>query len=343
MDALFSAADAPSAPPLLAGFLRRRHLARRLVALAEEVVMSRVRVAIGGVLVTGVLAGSGSVALAAWPLAANQSASPGLAAGSPAGGGQLSVVHRQAIDVPSGLSTELTHATLVLDLVVDGAGAVTAARPVSLAIRNQHNNAQLNASERRSLEALLNVAGAPGGRRPFDGAAVVRDLDAMLQAASAALTQWRFEAPAAAPAIARVPAEFDLVANKATTGPVIPLSGFAGAAGLPTTTFVARPDTRAADGTLRAGGAIKPPQKVYGVNPVYPQEAKDAGVEGIVVIDTKIGAVGSVAEAWVVKSTAPILDAAALDAVRQWRYTPTMMNGVAVPIIVTVTVSFTLR
>ncbi len=161
MDALFSAADAPSAPPLLAGFLRRRHLARRLVALAEEVVMSRVRVAVGGVLMAGVLVGSATVALAAWPLVPAPSGgqeSAMLFQPKPDGKGQLAVVHRQPIDVPSGLSQELTHATILLDLVVDATGVVTSARPVSLAFRNQNNGAQLKASDRRSLEALLGVA-----------------------------------------------------------------------------------------------------------------------------------------------------------------------------------------
>ena len=106
MDALFSAADAPSAPPLLAGFLRRRHLARRLIALTEEVVMSRARLAVGGVLVLGVLLGSGAAAVAAWPLAAAQAST---APGEAAAPGQLAVAHRETIDVPGGLSQELTQ------------------------------------------------------------------------------------------------------------------------------------------------------------------------------------------------------------------------------------------
>ena len=81
MDALFSAADAPSAPPLLAGFLRRRHLARRLVALAEEVVMSRARLAVGGVLGARRPArqrrrGGGGVAAGGRPGAARRQACP---------------------------------------------------------------------------------------------------------------------------------------------------------------------------------------------------------------------------------------------------------------------------
>ena len=347
MDALLSAADTPSAPPLLAGFLRRRHLARRLVALAEEVSMSRVRVAVGGVLVVGVLAGSGSVALAAWPLVLAPSGGQDpvmLFQPKPDGEGQLTVVHRQTIDVPSGLSQELTHATILVDLVVDGTGAVTGVRPVSFGIRNQNNSGGLNASDRKSLEALL--AGVPestGGRRPFaDGAAVIRDVDAMLQAASTALAQWRFGAPASAPAIVRMSASFDLGANKTTTGAPMPLSGFAGTAGVPMrTVFTGRTVARSDDGTLRVGGAIKAPQKVLNVSPVYPQEAQDARVQGVVIIEAKIGPDGSVAEAWVLRSI-PMLDQAALDAVRQWRYSPTLLNGVPVPVICTVTVNFTL-
>ncbi len=107
-------------------------------------------------------------------------------------------------------------------------------------------------------------------------------------------------------------------------------------------TFVARRDAPAADGTLRVGGQIRPPQKVLHVSPVYPQEAKDAGVQGVVIIEAKIGPDGSVAEAWVLRSI-PVLDQAALDAVRQWRYAPTLLNGAPVPVIMTITVNFTLE
>jgi TonB family protein len=342
MDALFSAADAPSAPPLLAGFLRRRHLARRLIALTEEVVMSRARLAAGGVLMAGVLAGSGVVGLAAWPLAIVRAPTTGQVPGGP---GQLAVVHREPVDVPAGLTQQLTHATILLDLVVDAAGMVTSARPVSFAIRNETSRAGMSFTDLRSFEGLLGklsaAPGQPAGRAPFtDGGAIVRDLDTMLTAASAALTQWRFEAPAAAPAIARIPVEFDLVANAATAAAAQPLSGFAGAPG-ELGTFVARRDTPANDGTLRVGGNIRPPQKIHSVNPVYPQEAKDAQVQGVVIIEAKIAPDGSVAEAWVLRSI-PMLDGAALEAVRQWRFMPTLLNGAPVPVIVTVTVNFTL-
>ena len=210
MDALFSAADAPSAPPLLAGFLRRRHLARRLIALTEEVVMSRARLAVGGVLVLGVLLGSGAAAVAAWPLAAAQvSTAPGEAAAAP---GQLAVAHREAIDVPGGLSQELTSATILLDLVVDAQGEVTSVRPVSFAMRNDAHRDVVSVTDVKTVVAMLREIATTGDRRRAARrrrAAIARDLDLMLKAASSALMQWRFAPPAAAPAIARLSAQFD--------------------------------------------------------------------------------------------------------------------------------------
>ncbi len=326
MDALFSAADAPSAPPLLAGFLRRRHLARRLIALTEEVVMSRVRLAVGGVLALGVLLGSGAAAVAAWPLAAAQASTVPGGAAAP---GQLAVAHRETIDVPGGLSQELTSATILLDLVVDAQGEVTSVRPVSFAMRNTPTGMSVSVTDAKTVVAMLREIATKGdaSRRPaVDAPAIARDLDLMLRAATSALMQWRFAPPAAAPAIARVDARFDLATGQVTTGAPQAISGFSGAPG-PLSTFVTRPDSLSTDdGALRVGGMIRPPQKIVNVNAVYPQEAQDAKVQGVVVIEAKIGADGHVAEAWVLRSI-PMLDQAALDAVRQWRYAPTLLNG----------------
>ena len=64
--------------------------------------------------------------------------------------------------------------------------------------------------------------------------------------------------------------------------------------------------------------------------------------DGVVIIEATIGPNGAVQEAKVLRSI-PLLDAAALDAVRQWTFTPTTLNGVPVPVIMTVTVNFTLQ
>jgi protein TonB len=70
--------------------------------------------------------------------------------------------------------------------------------------------------------------------------------------------------------------------------------------------------------------------------------APAAGVLGVVIIDATIGQDGKVKDARVLRSI-PLLDQAALDAVRQWEFTPTLLNGVPVPVIMTVTVNFTLQ
>jgi periplasmic protein TonB len=103
-----------------------------------------------------------------------------------------------------------------------------------------------------------------------------------------------------------------------------------------------RPVAAAPPPPVRVGGAIRAPQKVNDALPIYPPLAQSARVQGIVIIEATIGADGQVVNARVLRSV-PLLDQAAVDAVRQWRYTPTLLNGVPVPVIMTVTVTFTLR
>jgi len=93
---------------------------------------------------------------------------------------------------------------------------------------------------------------------------------------------------------------------------------------------------------VRVGGNIKPPTKTRDVKPVYPAIAQSARVQGVVIIEATIGPDGKVKDAKVLRSI-PLLDQAALDAVRQWEFTPTLLNGVPVPVIMTVTVNFTLQ
>jgi TonB family protein len=99
----------------------------------------------------------------------------------------------------------------------------------------------------------------------------------------------------------------------------------------------ARAKMRAA--AVRPGGRLMPPKKVKDVPPVYPALARSAGISGAVTIEATIGPDGKVADAKVVQSI-PLLDQAALDAVRQWEYLPSMLNGVPVPVLVTVTINF---
>lgn len=93
---------------------------------------------------------------------------------------------------------------------------------------------------------------------------------------------------------------------------------------------------------VRVGGSIRAPQKVHDVAPVYSAVAQAARIEGIVILEATIGIDGQVINARVLRPV-PFLDQAALDAVRQWQFTPTLLNGVPVPVLMTVTVRFTLK
>jgi TonB family protein len=96
------------------------------------------------------------------------------------------------------------------------------------------------------------------------------------------------------------------------------------------------------DGPIRVGGRIQAPTKIKDVKPAYPEEARAARLQGIVILEIVIAADGQVVDARVLRSI-PGLDEAALDAVKQWRFTPTLLNGVPVAIVMSATINFTLN
>ncbi len=101
-------------------------------------------------------------------------------------------------------------------------------------------------------------------------------------------------------------------------------------------------DRASSDGAaLRIGGQIREPRKIKHVNPVYPDVALQARVQGVVILEATIGRQGRVTAVRVLRGI-PLLDQAAVDAVRQWVYEPTRVNGVAVSVIMTVTVNYKL-
>jgi len=97
------------------------------------------------------------------------------------------------------------------------------------------------------------------------------------------------------------------------------------------------------DEPLRVGGDVKAPQLTNRVEPQYPEAARKARMEGVVILEAIITASGSVEDVKVLKSVNPLLDAAASRAVQQWRYRPATLNGRAVRVYLTVTVTFNLH
>jgi protein TonB len=256
--------------------------------------MFRVRFLAGASLAS--LLCAGSAGLAAGPQA------PGAAARRP-----LGVVHQVPVGVPVGLNPALKRVEVQLDAAVAADGAVSDVKLVAVSV----------------VGPKVEIAAEPD--------ALQKDFDAIVKAASASVRQWRFEAPATAPASVRVPIRFDLTGGHAVLGSIKPQSGYP-----PTVTAIPPSDA------LRVGGAVAAPKKILNVAPRYPQSAMDAKVQGAVVLQLTVDPEGVPTDVEVVDSI-PELDQAAIEAVKQWRYEPTLMNGVPVPVAMLVTLTFSLE
>ena len=101
--------------------------------------------------------------------------------------------------------------------------------------------------------------------------------------------------------------------------------------------------TGSRDGILVPGGDVRAPALLRRVEPVYPEAARKARLEGNVVLEAIITSRGEIEEVRVVQSAGALLDASAKDAVGRWKYHPATLNGRAVRVLLTVTISFRLH
>lgn len=194
------------------------------------------------------------------------------------------------------------------------------------------------------LEILVNENGTVGAAK------VLRSIPMLDEAAIAAVKQWEFTPVTldgqTVPAILTVTVNFTFAGLDAgevpppPPPPPAPQSAQAAAASVRSAKDAA--DPWYPPSISRVGGSIQPPRKVTDVRAVYPQEAQDANVQGVVIVEAVIGTDGRVTKARVLRSI-PMLDQAALDAVQQWEFTPTVLNGILVPVVMTVTVNFTMK
>jgi protein TonB len=124
--------------------------------------------------------------------------------------------------------------------------------------------------------------------------------------------------------------------------PVGVIGGIGSGAGLVIRDEPPPPPPPAPAGPLRVGGVVKPPTRIVYVPPTYPPIALASRTEGYVILEATIGEDGTVRDLRVLRSS-PLLDDAAREAVRQWRFTPTLLNGQPVSVLMTVTVTFNLN
>ena len=96
-------------------------------------------------------------------------------------------------------------------------------------------------------------------------------------------------------------------------------------------------------GVIQTEGLEKPPKLIRKVEPVYPEEARQESIQGVVLIEATTDKEGNVVEVKVLKSESSLLNQPAVDAVRQWKYEPVYKNGEPVGITFTVTITFKLK
>jgi protein TonB len=94
---------------------------------------------------------------------------------------------------------------------------------------------------------------------------------------------------------------------------------------------------------VRIGGQITQPALIKRVEPEYPALAVKARIQGVVILEATVNEEGNVTDVKLLRSANPLLDREAIIALRQWRYSPVVLNGVRVPFILTVTLSFSLQ
>jgi protein TonB len=112
--------------------------------------------------------------------------------------------------------------------------------------------------------------------------------------------------------------------------------------GLPTEPPPPPPPPPAPRGPIRVGGEIKPPILLHRVEPIYPPLAVAAALQGTVILEAFVDEQGVVQDVKVLRSQG-VLDRAAIEAVKQWRYSPVILNGRPEKFILTVVLTFRLE
>ena len=302
----------------------RRHLFQRIVQIGREEAMSSRRLVGSLILLMFVVALSGWYAVSAFPL--TRSTHPQQASG-PGPIEQTAVlaspdqpaprrIHEEQPVYPSDPAARLMSARITMRATVDERGEVAEARATAIEFATTSVSASLRGDDvMEKLDQFVTARMKDRQGNVVTGSELEPLLEAFADSALNAIKASRYEAP-------QRPVTFDVTIHFAGQQPEAA-------------------ETSLAVGAIRVGGHVKPPAKITDVRPIYPNEARAAGIQGVVILEVRIEGDGRVSQARILRSI-PALDHAAVDAVRQWQFTPTLLNGAATPVVMTVTVQFTL-
>jgi TonB family protein len=374
VNALLAFAD--SSPSMAApAFARRKHLVRRLVLISKEAVMSGRRVAASSAALGAVVLFTSWYSVQAFPMRGEEQLPADAASVVP---GPLerqakpitpeNPIPRRTYNVPAadpaGLEEIGAGGTVTMRITLDNTGHVAETRAVRVVYR-QKDSLTVNIPDptRENLDRLAQgTYKGSSSDKSISMQKAAENVETMIGSATQAVRQWQYAPPADGPIAFTVPIHFGapppppppppppgVTAHGLSTPPPPPPPPPATS---PRPGRMAPPpppppppdwaSQDANDPPMRVGGTIKPPVKLKNVNPAYPPEAQDAKVQGVVIIEARIERDGTVSRARVLRSI-PMLDDAAVEAVKQWEFTPTLLNGAPVPVMMTVTVNFTLQ
>jgi TonB family protein len=342
--------------PLL---LRERHLVQRVALMLKESKMTRPRLIFSLVAIIAFLVWTGTIAAAWFPLSLPgiPESPPPVAASSPAPG----LVIYFPPKTPEPPAAE----------VRDRAGSTEPKRQSQEPLRVDGNvlNAKLiskvdpvypELAKRARVEqvVILEVLVDEGGN--VSRVRVIRGHPLLDQAAVDAVKQWKYSTTLLngqpVPVLATVTIPFTLRGTSFVTPSETPTPSPTGGVlgGAPPRVFSYYPDPRIGGivvsqlpseqgrrESMRVGGNVQESKIIKRVEPVYPEPAKRARVEQIVMLEVNVDEEGIVSSVRVIRGH-PLLDQAAIDAVKQWVYSPTLLNGEKIPVITTVTVVFSL-
>jgi TonB family protein len=356
VDALLAIAGAGSQPDLAPAplFLRKRHLKRRVVSILKEVRMSKTRLVSSLAAALGILVAACWIAAATFPLSAAPDAvadAPGVQVDT----GGVPLMHRVPVLYPESARKQGISGTVVVQAAVDASGDVTDAQVLSgpqelrkaalQSVLQWHFEADAGARSHQ-VSISFQASAAPAATAapavpppPTLAGMVVRGI-LIMGVTDQARAQLLAQLPVHlgdtlgegdASRIISAVANFDQ--HLGVSFPNDPQS--------PRAVSIAIAPQGEQSVRIRVGGNVQSTKIISKPAPVYPALAKSAHIQGVVKLHTFIAADGTVQNINVIEGH-PLLVPAALEAVKQWVYQPTLLNGAPVAVETEVDVNFTL-
>lgn len=346
-------------------FLRKRHLKQRVISILQEVRMSKTRLVSSLAASLGILAAACWMITAAVPLAAAPEAdSPGVTVEL----NGATLLHRPPVVYPEAARERGVQGSIVAQVKIDGSGNVADAqvltgpeelrRAVLESVLEWHFAADAAGSTRQVAIVFQKVPGPtptvvppPAATGPALGRTIksINIADLSNQARSELLSRLPVHegdtlSPETLRQVVQTVHNFDEhlgVAAAPVNGDAIIMIALAPLPSSPpaSTPLPAVPST--ASGRLRIGGNIQAMKLISQPRPMYPAEAKAARIQGVVKLFAIISKDGTVKDLNVI-SGHPLLIAASMQAVRQWVYQPTLLNGNPTEVETEIDVNFTL-